>query len=178
MTPHAHAAGEVSSEERSSAHIGLDDLAHLSEIARADLRNYIARHPASRESFEKKVLCVTLCQGAALHFVDKANGVKDFDVFTFFAADGSRKFPERRRGVHDFGPSHFGRYPDDQGFVGRRVDVMGRSIARDPSETPIVAICNYLRQKPTATAWYLAQKAMVVIDPPDLRGTVLWPNET
>jgi hypothetical protein len=178
MTAPAHAADDVTSEERSSAHIGLDDLARLSEIAHADLRDYISRDPASRETFEKKIICVTLCQGAARHFVDKTNGVKDFDIFTFFAADGSRKFPERRRGVRDFGPSHFGRHPDDQGFIGRRVDVMGRSIARDPSESPIQAVCNYLRQKPTETAWNLAQKAVVVIDPPDLRGTILWPGET
>jgi hypothetical protein len=174
---HVTVADEGTAEVRSSAHIGMDDLARLSKIARTDLRSYIARDPASRELFETKILCVTLCQGAALHFVDKVNGVKDFDVFIFFVADGSRKFPARRRGVHDFGRSHFGRHPDDQGFVGRRVDVMGRSIARGEGESPIQAVCKYLGQRPTATAWHLAQKSVVVIDPPALRGTVIWPIE-
>jgi hypothetical protein len=35
---------------------------------------------------EDSLVCVALCQGAALHFVDGENGVKDFDVWTFYAA--------------------------------------------------------------------------------------------
>jgi len=108
---------------------------------------------------------VALCQGAALHFIDKTNGIKDFDIYTFFAADGGRKFPERRRGIHDFGASRFGRHPEDQGFAGRRVDIMGRSIAYKPSETPVQAVRTYLGQKPTGTAGYLAKKAVIAIDP-------------
>ena len=131
VTPHVHAAAAVKSEDRSSAQIGLDDLARLSGIAHADLKKYISRDPASREFFEMKILCVALCQGAALHFVDKANGVKDFDIFTFFAVEGGRRFPERRLGIHDFGPSHFGRHPEDRGFIGRRVDVIPTALCTD-----------------------------------------------
>jgi hypothetical protein len=36
--------------------------------------------------YDKRVIAVALCQGAALHYVDGKTGVKDFDVFTFYAA--------------------------------------------------------------------------------------------
>ena len=114
--------------ERSSAMIELQDLLRLSEIAHWDLERYIAGDPDARATFASKILCVALCQGAALHYLDKTTGVKDFDIFTFFVADGMKKFPPRRRTSYDFGRSKFGRHPDDVGYTGRRVDVMGRSI--------------------------------------------------
>lgn len=63
-------------------------------------------------------MCVALCQGAAKHFVDmeagakRPNGVKDFDVWSFFAAIPGQQFPAAIRHRHfDFGPSRFGAEP-------------------------------------------------------------------
>jgi hypothetical protein len=162
--------------ERSPAAIEVRDLLRLSEIARADLQRYIAKDPARRAVFAAKILCVALCQGAALHYLDKTTGVKDFDVFTFFAADRVKDFPPRRRATCDFGPSKFGRHAEDAGYAGRRVDVMGRSIAYAAGTSPIEALRLYLRTTPTRTAWYLAQKAVVIIDPTVHRGRVAWPE--
>src|ERR1700727_1064079 len=61
-------------------------------------------------------LCRALYQGAALHYLDGKNGVKDFDVWSFYAALGDGPFPYRWRGTADFGPSRFGRYPGDPPF--------------------------------------------------------------
>lgn len=169
-------SSEADASERSHEAIGPQDIARLSQIARDDLARYIAQDVGRRAQFAGKKLCVALCQGAARHYLDKTTGVKDFDVFTFFAADGGRDFPPRRRARHDFGPSKFGRHPDDAGYTGRRVDVMGRSIAHAPSASPIESLCQYLRTTPTRTAWCLAQKAVVVIDPFELRGQVVWPK--
>jgi hypothetical protein len=163
--------------ERSSAVIELEDLRRLSEIARSDLQRYIARDPGLRAGFATKTLCVALCQGAAWHYLDKTTGVKDFDIFTFFAAGGVMDFPPRRRTTDDFGPSKFGRHPDDNPrYTGRRVDVMGRSIAHTAGADPIESLRHYLRTKPTRTARCLVQKALVVIDPIDERGRVVWPE--
>jgi hypothetical protein len=42
---------------------------------------------------------------AALHHLDGSNGVKDFDVWSFYAALGEGPFPYRWRGTADFGPA-------------------------------------------------------------------------
>ena len=34
-----------------------------------------------------------LCQGAALHYVDAKNGVKDFDVWSFYTQRADGSFP-------------------------------------------------------------------------------------
>ena len=159
--------------ERSSAMIELQDLLRLSEIANSE--RYIAGDPDARATFLSKILCVALCQGAALHYLDKTTWVKDFDIFTFFVADGMKKFPPRRRTSYDFGRSKFGRHPDDVGYTGRRVDVMGRSTVHAAGALPFESLRLYLRTTPTRTAWCLAQKAVVIIDPIEQRGLVVWP---
>jgi len=166
---------EIEECERSCAMIDLDDLEKLSQIARTDLQRYIANDPDHRAPFATKILCVCLCQGAARHYIDKATGVKDFDVFTFFAVGKARKFSPRRRTCHDFGASKFGRNPDDAGYTGRRVDVMGRSIAHLTGAPPVESVRAYLRTPPTRTARCLAKKAVVIIDPGELRGQIVWP---
>ena len=63
---------------------------------------FIVRNP-HHAGLRARVLAVALCQGAALHYVDGKNGVKDFDVWTFFANDGaSPAYPVRRRGEGSF----------------------------------------------------------------------------
>ena len=43
-------------------------------------------------------------------------------------------------------------------------------------DDPVTAVCGYLRGATTTTAWHLSQKAVVVIDPPELLGQVIWHN--
>ncbi len=59
-----------------------------------------------------RLLCRARCQGSTLHYVNEWNGVKDFDVWSFYAEyDDDWLFTAR--GTQDFGPSRFGRYPGD-----------------------------------------------------------------
>jgi hypothetical protein len=114
-----------------------------------------------------------LCQGAALQFVDGQNGVKDFDVWSFFAVKkGVPQFPPRRHARVDFGESKFGREPGES-LKGRRVDVFGRSIKRHGSA--IESVQTHLRDHPTRAAYFLAKKAVVLLEPANLRGTIIWP---
>jgi hypothetical protein len=113
----------------------------------------------------------------ALHYVDGENGVKDFDVFTFYAEDPVGLFPPRWLVNADFGPSLFGRYPPDPPrFAGRRVDLIGRSLPVAPDADPVEAVRAYLRRSATATARHLARKAIVGVEPVDLRGLIIWPE--
>jgi hypothetical protein len=152
------------------------DLARLCELAREDLAELFERRQETGELYRERLLGIALCQGAALHYVDGRNGIKDFDVWSFFAEHDRRPFPYRRNVPYDFGPSKLGRRPRDPSrFVGRRVDMLGRSLNVPPGTDPVRAIRVYLRRDQTTTARLLAAKAVVMLWPEGVRGLVVWP---
>ena len=160
---------------RSYERIVREDLDRLAAIARSDRQARFERRPRWRP-YADRVLCVALCQGAALHFIDGRTGVKDFDVYTFYAEHPAGAFPARWRIQADFGMSRFGRHPGDpDSFRGRRVDLIGRSLDVSPNADPVQVVRSYLAAAPTETARHLARKAVVLIDPEPLRGRVVWP---
>ena len=115
--------------------------------------------------------------GAALHYVNGRNGVKDFDVWSFYAQYDDWPFPARWRGTRDFGPSKFGRYPRDAPrYSGRRVDLLGRSLRVEPGADPADAIRRYLAGRRTRSAKELAARAVVLIDPEGRVGEIVWPG--
>jgi hypothetical protein len=153
--------------DRSYELLDAGDLERLGEIARRD-RNARFAHKPRWAVYADRILCVALCQGAALHYVTGETGVKDLDVWTFYATSPEGPFPPRWRTVANFGPSKFGR---------RRVDLIGRSLPVAPTEDPVKAVRHYLRNGvKDSTPWCLAQKAVVLIDPPEQRGQVIWPE--
>jgi hypothetical protein len=159
--------------ERSLEPIDADDLARFALIASQDRDDFFARH-ARPQHF----LCSALCQGAAKHYVDRANGVKDIDVWSFFVKTaGVPDFNARRRVERDLGPSKFGVHPDDakRGFTGRRVDLLGRSIDVALGEGPVEAVRRYLRECNTDSTWHLQKKAVVLLEPKDLACAIVWP---
>jgi len=99
---------------RSYARIEAGDLEHLAALACQDREQFFSRRPRWGTLYADRMICVALCQGAALHFVNGENGVKDFDVWTFFANRPEAPFLSRRPVVHtDFGRSKFGRNPTE-----------------------------------------------------------------
>jgi hypothetical protein len=160
---------------RSQKHIDRRDLSRLASLAAADRMDFIAR--MGRKTLQHAYRCSALCQGAALHYIDGRNGVKDFDVWSFYAGS-SRLFPSRRVVSVDFGNSKFGTSSDRPDFIGRRVDLLGRGIRFEDSDRDdgiIDALRTYLSRGSTASARRLAEKAVVLVDPPRLRGKVVWP---
>lgn len=160
--------------ERSLAPITDEHLRRLAEIAEADREGLFSRNPRLAV-YRDRILLTALCQGAALHYVNGTNGVKDLDVYTFYAEAPGVGYPYRRRGVEDFGESDHGRHPDDHEFVGRRVDLLGRTLKVEPSVEPVAAVRSYLQAGSTSTAKELAKKAVVVINPAARFGQVVWP---
>jgi hypothetical protein len=160
---------------RSLTDITLDDLARLAHIARKDRESFFARLPQYRP-LEERVVAVALCQGAAKHFVDGENGVKDFDVWTFYAAHPDATNPVRRRVARDFGDPTFDQTPGQEAFVGRRVDLLGRSLRARPESDPAEVLHTYLTEKRTKSAKHLASKAVVLIEPAECVGHVVWPD--
>jgi hypothetical protein len=168
----------VTVSDRSRERMTKRDLAKLARIAVADRADRFARRPRWRV-YENRVIAVALCQGAALHYVHGKNGVKDIDVWTFYAADPDGPFPYRWTTTADFGDSRFGRRrsePDGKHYAGRRVDLIGRSLREPIGADPIAALTRYLSEGRTKSARCLAKKAVVFIDPPELRGRVTWPR--
>ena len=110
-----------------------------------------------------------------MHLVDGRNGIKDFDVWSFFGEIPGQPIPRRPVMSRDFGQPQFGTSPDRPDFIGRRVDLLLKSIPCQPGGSPVLSIQNYLTERRTATARCLAEKAVVLIEPPELLGTVAWP---
>lgn len=161
--------------ERSHEAIEMEDLATLSRIAAEDREEFFSRCPRWAVYAQRRI-CVALCQGAALHYVDRKTGVKDFDVWTFYAEHPVGPYPPRRHVVRDFGLSKFGRHPSDTHLYGRGVDLFARSLKVHIGAGPVTTLRNYLSRRATRPAQLLSEKAVVIVDPPELRGQVVWPD--
>ena len=161
---------------RSFVPIELEDLRRLGDIAAADRADLFARKTETAMRYATRLFAVALCQGGALHYVYRRTGVKDLDVWSFFTEDPHGRFPARRRARADFGDPKFGAAPDMPGFVGRRVDLIGRSITNADATDPVGTLRHYLADGKTESARLLAKKAVVLIEPAHLLGTVLWPR--
>lgn len=167
-------------------------LTRLSKIAAADHEDLYLRRPNYRE----RLIAVVLAQGGGQHYLDRRNGVKDLDVWSFFSLPpGESRFPEDRRKRHvDFGPSDLGRQRYDMSKAhsprelalwskwhrehqGRRVDLMMRGLRCDLDPDPAEAVRDWLEQgvrKANSSPGYLRRKGVILIDPAGRRGEVIW----
>jgi hypothetical protein len=66
--------------ERSLARIERGDLLRLAALAAEAESRLFEHHPHGAGRYASLLLCRALCQGAALHYLDGTNGIKDFDV--------------------------------------------------------------------------------------------------
>jgi hypothetical protein len=162
--------------DRSPERIEIADLLRLAALAADAEAELFTRNPQGSGRYAGRLLGRALCQGAALHYVNGSNGVKDFDVWSFYAQYDDWPFPPRWRGTRDFGPSKFGRYSGDPPrYTGRRVDLLGRSLPVRPGTDPADVLRRYLAARRTASANALAAKAVVLIDPENRAGEIVWP---
>jgi hypothetical protein len=163
--------------DRSLVRIERADLLRLAALAADAEADLFRRNPQGSGRYAGRLLCRALCQGAALHYVDGRNGVKDFDVWSFYDQYDDWPFPARWRGTRDFGPSRFGRYPGDPPLCsGRGVDLLGRSLPAEPGADPAHVLRRYLAGRRTDSAKALAAKAVVLIHPDNRAGEIVWPS--
>ncbi len=130
--------------------------------------------------YRDRVLLIALCQGGALHYINGESGVKDLDVYTFYARHPTVKMHPLRHTVADFGESEFGYRPADleerkRRFVGRAVDLFVRSLPVEPDVDPIEAIRNWLETSKNESPRLLREEAVVGLYPERYRGRVIWP---
>jgi hypothetical protein len=161
---------------RSFERITRADLQRLARVAALDREDLFQRRPETGRLYAGQVFAVALCQGAALHFVHGQRGVKDFDVWSFYRASAQRPYPFRRRGVRDFGDPKFGITADHPQFVGRRVDLLGRSLEAARVADPAQVLQDYFRGGRTRSARLLALRPVVLLEPASRLGEVIWPG--
>jgi hypothetical protein len=150
------------------------DLLRLAALAADAGAELFRRNPQGSGRYAGRLLGQALCQGAALRYVNGWDGVKDFDVWSFYARYDDWPFPARWRGTRDFGPSRFGRYPGDPPrYSGRRVDLLGRSLPAEPGADLADVLRRYLAGRRTDSAQALAAKAAVLIHPQDRAGEIV-----
>ena len=161
---------------RSYEPIETTDLKRLGQLAADDRADLFKRKPETGRLYSDRLFAVALCQGGALHYLDGKNGIKDLDVWSFFKSNSERQFPYRRRAELDFGDPKFGQYKSTSSFVGCKVDHIGRAISDTDYSDPVAVLRRYLRNGVTESARRLAEKAVILIEPAHLFGTVVWPE--
>jgi len=165
------------SEERSFERITKADLRRLARIEERERNEFFERHPEWAILYRKRLVCVTLCNDAALHFVNGSKGVDVFEVWAFYAEHPEAPFPFQQLVKADFGKSKFGRdAANPEAYDGRRIELRGRSLDCKPGDDPIEVLQRYVRSGETSSARELRNNAVVLIEPERYAGYVAWPS--
>lgn len=157
--------------ERSTEPITVADLSHMAEVAVAKFSEFVRDNPRW-DAYRERILAVALCQGAARHYLHGKGGIKDIDTWFFFAEMPGSRFPPRWRREVDFGPSKFGRGPE-QKWTGRRMDLLGRSLPCMPNADPAEAIRAWLGHR-RGSPKEIAKSPVILLQPSTRLGEVVW----
>ena len=163
---------KVNSAGRSYRAIEITDLKRLALIAQRDQIEFFENHPEWARLYSARKICIALCQGAALHYLDGTTGINDFDVYIFYRKHPAKDLYPKRIKSYDFGDAKFGQSQDKADFIGRRVDCLVRSIDASEGEDVEISIQRYLMGGKTETARLLAAKAVILLEPNC--GKVIW----
>ena len=162
--------------DRSFERLELHHLRRLARIAINDLTDLFDRKPDLGYLYRDRLMVICLCQGGARHFLHRDRGVKDLDLWAFFAMHPNRSFPYRRHKRMDFGASRFGRHPNDQHFRGRGVDIFGRSIRCRNGQEAHDCVREWIRGKAKSSR-EIRKNPVIVVYPEEDLGSIIWPPE-
>jgi hypothetical protein len=165
----------------SLVHMDKKDLERLCEFA----CHYLETYPYTMK-FKDQLLGIALCQGAANHYAvcngaakryfdSEKCGIKDIDVWFFFKKTVNHNFNNRWLLQRDFGESKFGRNPDDEGYFGRRVDFLGRSIEFNNISVE-GSIRDWITHGGGSSPYFISQKVVVGLYPADIFNKFIWIN--
>jgi len=155
--------------------------ADLNELYLGSLTRLVEYYVSERGLKWKKLynierpLAIALCQGAAMHYHDQLNGVKDFDVW-FFYPFNEKHLPYRSIWNWDYNNPKFGHHPEDKGYLGRRVDVLVRSIKNYAENDPVKTMHKFLKFENTSSSRELSKKAVVLLSPESQLGKLVCYN--
>jgi hypothetical protein len=139
------------------------DLRSLRRLGIEEGKAFLGRNPRLKTAYGSSLIAICLCQGAASHFLNPSVGVKDYDVWHFYAQNLRVPFPYR---------AHYRSH-----YKGRRVDFLKRCIPKRIVNATTSAgkwVIAYLMRRDTATKKRLLIKAVIGLHPKSIFGKVLW----
>lgn len=150
--------------------VTLDELRSLATLTAEEEKAFFKRNSHLIDFYRQRLILVALCQGAALQYLGRGYGVKDFDVH-FFYAQNPDKLRLSRAVKRNFGcVGAFPNVPID--FI--RTIVPGTQPHLKP-EVAVQTVQEFLYSKPTKNAEHLSQKAVVGLYPDEVFGKQIWP---
>lgn len=145
--------------------VGNTELQSLVRLASEEERAFFKRNPHLVRPYQKRLLAVALCQGAALQYNGDGYGVNDFDIHFFYLQNPSK--PRLSRAVKRI-------FANVGSFADVPVDFIRTVVPDSGTKSIVERLSSFLRQQPTANAKYLSRKAVVLILPKPLFGKVIW----
>lgn len=152
--------------------VGHAELRSLLKLAHAEERAFFNRNPHLARPYQRPLLAVALCQGAALQYIGRGHGVNDFDVHFFYAQNpAKRRLSRAVKRISDVTVGAFKKTPVD--FIRTVVPIT----QADRKQSFMERIEAFLRERPTTNAMELSKQAVVGLSPKTIFGKVLWPLE-
>lgn len=145
------------------------DLRALRDLALKEHNEFFIRNPHLKKPYSNSLIGICLCQGAAWHYLDPENGIKDFDIWHFYKERKKAAFPYRAKKVNKIG------------YKNKWIDYLKRAISKSvykefPS-APDKIILQYLLQKNTKTKKFLLKKPVIGLYPESIFSKVIWKCE-
>ncbi len=158
-------------KERSYLPIKIKHLNHLGKIVLSDQKSFFLRKP-KYAPYKNEMKAILLVQGAALHYADGKNGIKDFDLLVAYQKlndTENRIYPKRIKSYNSNLPE-FGRYPkDNEKYKTRRVDILMREIKFSKDKHLSENLHDYI-----ASHNYWSKKAAIGIWPRNILGKIIY----
>jgi len=145
------------------------ELRDLARLAREEEVAFFRRNPHLTAPYRDRLLAAALCQGAALQFLGRGYGVADFDIHFFYCQNPAKKRLSRAVKRLTANVGRFHQAPID--FIRT---VVPSSLCASSNHDVVCLLGQFLREKPTANAYNLAQKPVVGLFPEELFGSVIW----
>ncbi len=152
------------SESRTFEKITRHDLRELLVVGERVMDQFFVDKPRYAP-FRNKLVLVALCQGAADHYCDGITGIKDYDVWFFYAHMQGVSMP--RSSIKKC-------YPEFNCYKGKKVDVLRRSDSAFKKGDVKASISRYLTNPTNPTPICLSGKAVIGLYPPEVMGEKLW----
>ena len=156
--------------DRLHAPLTPDHLRLFAKLAVDEHEDFFHRNPAAALIYRSRFLAAALCQGAALHYLGRGNGMKDVDIHLFY-----EQHPDRRQVARKVRSIVM----EVPGFGERKVDfiktVVPSAFVTHNRRDLVVLLRAFLTAQPTDNASHLAEKAVVGLVPESILATVIWP---
>lgn len=149
--------------------LDLNDLKALQKLALEEHEEFFKRNRHLKDAYYDSLVGIALCQGAASHYINSSVGIKDFDIWHFYAENKDIGFPYR---AHK---------SIENGYKNRSIDFLKRAInqklCENYSNNPKQSIMEYLFERNTITKRILLKKAIIGLFPKEIFGEVMWKGE-